>query len=34
MMPAGAGNQFLRDLVVTEGEITVVFESHSRRGLR
>lgn len=35
-MSAGAGNQFYRDPVVTEGEITVamVFESHFRRVLR
>lgn len=26
VMPAGEGNQFLRDLVVTEGEITEAFE--------
>lgn len=31
-MPAAVGNQFLRDLVVTEGEITVVFQSHLRAG--
>lgn len=32
MMPAGEGNQFLRDLAVTEREITGVFKSHLRRG--
>lgn len=26
VMPAGEGNQFLRDLVVTVGEITAAFE--------
>lgn len=31
MMPAGGGNQFLRDLAVTEREITGVFKSHLRR---
>lgn len=31
VMPAGEGNQFLRGLVVTEGEITAAFERHCRR---